>query len=80
MRLLAEVPVRPGGARAARRGSAGLVLAGTFGFAAFDALGVILGGGSETPIGSALLYAVVTLVVAGAIGALAGVVSGAITT
>lgn len=42
-------------------GIQGLVLLGTFGFAAFDSVGVILEGGSDTEVGSALLYGVVTL-------------------
>lgn len=42
-------------------GIQGLVLLGTFGFAAFDAVGVILEGGSDTEVGSALLYGIVTL-------------------
>ncbi len=39
-----------------------LVLLGTFGFAALDAIGVILDGGSEAQVGAALGYAVLTLV------------------
>lgn len=42
-------------------GMQGLVLLGTFGFAAFDAVAVILDGGSETEIGSAMGYAVLSL-------------------
>ncbi len=38
-----------------------LVLAGTFGYAALDAVGVILAGGSETEVGSALIYSVLSL-------------------
>jgi predicted Co/Zn/Cd cation transporter (cation efflux family) len=41
-----------------------LVLAGTFGYAAVDAVGVILGGGSETEVGSALVYSVLSLLAA----------------
>jgi cation diffusion facilitator family transporter len=47
-------------------GIQGMVLLGTFGFAAFDAVGVIMEGGSETALGSALVYAIVSLV--GAVG------------
>lgn len=47
-------------------GIQGMVLLGTFGFAAFDAVGVIMDGGSETALGSALGYAVVSLL--GAVG------------
>ncbi len=43
-------------------GIQGMVLLGTFGFASFDAVGVILEGGSETAIGSALGYAAVSLI------------------
>lgn len=39
-----------------------LVLLGTFAYAAADAVGVILAGGSETEVGSALAYSVLTLV------------------
>ncbi len=39
-----------------------LVLLGTFGYAAVDAVGVILAGGSQTEVGSALVYSLVTLV------------------
>ncbi|HEX6887438.1 MAG TPA: cation transporter [Candidatus Nanopelagicales bacterium] len=39
----------------------GLVLLGTFGYAAIDAVGVILDGGSRTEVGPALAYAVLTL-------------------
>jgi cation diffusion facilitator family transporter len=42
-------------------GIQGVVLLGTFGFAAIDSVGVILEGGSETAIGAALVYAVVSL-------------------
>ena len=38
-----------------------LVLLGTFGYAAIDAVGVILHGGSETEVGPALAYAVLSL-------------------
>lgn len=47
-------------------GVQGVVLLGTFGFAAFDAIGVILDGGSETALGPALGYAIVSLI--GAVG------------
>lgn len=47
-------------------GIQGMVLLGTFGFAAFDAVGVILEGGSETALGPALGYAIVSLI--GAVG------------
>lgn len=43
-------------------GMQGLVLLGTFGYACVDAIAVILQGGSDTAIGSALGYAVVTLI------------------
>ena len=43
-------------------GIQGMVLLGTFGFASFDAVGVMLEGGSETAVGSALGYAVVSLI------------------
>lgn len=39
-----------------------LVLLGTFGYAAADAVGVILAGGSHTEVGAALAYAILTLV------------------
>ncbi len=39
-----------------------IVLLGTFGYASVDAVGVILAGGGETEIGSALVYSVLTLV------------------
>ncbi|MCU0262132.1 MAG: cation transporter [Candidatus Nanopelagicales bacterium] len=39
-----------------------LVLLGTFGYAAIDAVGVILRGGSQTEVGPALAYAVLSLV------------------
>lgn len=39
-----------------------LVLLGTFGYAAFDAVGVILDGGSQTEVGAALLYSVLSTV------------------
>ncbi len=42
-------------------GIQGVVLLGTFGFAAIDSVGVILEGGSETAIGAALVYAVLSL-------------------
>lgn len=38
-----------------------LVLLGTFGYAAIDAVGVILEGGSQTEVGSALGYSILTL-------------------
>jgi cation diffusion facilitator family transporter len=38
-----------------------LVLLGTFGYAAIDSVGVILNGGSQTEVGSALVYSLVTL-------------------
>jgi predicted Co/Zn/Cd cation transporter (cation efflux family) len=38
-----------------------LVLLGTFGYAAIDAVGVILDGGSQTEVGSALVYSILTL-------------------
>ena len=41
-----------------------LVLAGTFGYAAVDAVGVILDGGGETEVGSALVYSVLSLLAA----------------
>lgn len=41
-----------------------LVLAGTFGYAAVDAVGVILSGGGETEVGSALVYSLLSLVAA----------------
>lgn len=41
-----------------------LVLAGTFGYAALDAVGVILDGGSQAEVGSALLYSVLSLLAA----------------
>jgi predicted Co/Zn/Cd cation transporter (cation efflux family) len=41
-----------------------LVLAGTFGYAAIDAVGVIVTGGSETEVGSALVYSVLSLAAA----------------
>lgn len=41
-----------------------LVLAGTFGYAAVDALGVILAGGSQTEVGSALVYSALSLLAA----------------
>ncbi len=41
-----------------------LVLAGTFGYAAVDAVGVILSGGSETEVGSALVYSLLSLIAA----------------
>lgn len=41
-------------------GMQGLVLLGTFGFAAVDAVGTILDGGSETALGSALVYAIIS--------------------
>lgn len=47
-------------------GIQGMVLLGTFGFAAFDAVGVIMEGGSSTALGSALGYAIVSLI--GALG------------
>lgn len=47
-------------------GIQGMVLLGTFGFASFDAVGVILEGGSETALGSAMGYAIVSLI--GAVG------------
>lgn len=47
-------------------GIQGMVLLGTFGFAAFDAVGVIMDGGSQTALGPALGYAVVSLL--GAVG------------
>ncbi len=47
-------------------GIQGMVLLGTFGFAAFDAVGVIMDGGSQTALGPALLYAIVSLI--GAVG------------
>lgn len=43
-------------------GIQGVVLLGTFGFAAIDSVGVILEGGSETAIGAALVYAVLSLI------------------
>jgi cation diffusion facilitator family transporter len=43
-------------------GIQGMVLLGTFGFAAFDAVGVIFEGGSETALGPALGYAIVSLI------------------
>lgn len=39
-----------------------LVLLGMFGYAAFDAVGVILDGGSQTEVGAALVYSVLTTV------------------
>ncbi|MCU0277640.1 MAG: cation transporter [Candidatus Nanopelagicales bacterium] len=42
-------------------GIQGMVLLGTFGYASFDAVAVILDGGSETALGSALIYSIVTL-------------------
>jgi cation diffusion facilitator family transporter len=47
-------------------GIQGMVLLGTFGFAAFDSVGVIMEGGSDTALGSALGYAIVSLL--GAVG------------
>lgn len=38
-----------------------LVLLGTFGYAVVDAIGVILDGGSQTELGSALAYSILTL-------------------
>lgn len=46
-----------------------LVLLGTFGYAVADAIGVILTGGSQTELGSALVYSVLTLAAAMAIRA-----------
>lgn len=40
-----------------------LVLLGTFGYAAVDAVGVLLRGGSEAEVGPALVYSVLTLLV-----------------
>lgn len=48
-------------------GVQGLVLLGALAYAAFDAVRVIMDGGSQTPFGSALLYAVLSFV--GAFGA-----------
>lgn len=48
-------------------GIQGMVLLGTFGFAAFDAVGVILEGGSQTALGPALGYAIVSLIASVAI-------------
>ncbi len=41
-----------------------LVLAGTFGYAAVDAVGVILAGGGQTEVGSALVYSLLSLAAA----------------
>lgn len=50
-------------------GVQGIVLLGTFGFAAFDAVGVILDGGSETALGPALGYAILSLALSVAVWA-----------
>lgn len=42
-----------------------LVLLGTFGYAAVDAIGVILAGGSQTELGWALVYSILTLAASG---------------
>lgn len=39
-----------------------LVLLGTFGYASIDAIGLLLNGGSQTEVGSALIYSILSLV------------------
>lgn len=48
-------------------GMQGLVLLGTFGFAAVDAIGTIMEGGSDTALGSALGYAILSFLASVAI-------------
>lgn len=48
-------------------GMQGLVLLGTFGFASVDAVGTIMDGGSDTALGSALGYAILSFVASVAI-------------